>query len=88
MALQDMRQPVDLDLLARRLADAFAGKPPTGRVVGRTAIKNAVAESLDCSELEAEQLVDSLVLRGKLAFVEVPETPGVWDFRISAASRQ
>jgi hypothetical protein len=88
MAIQDMRQPIELDLLARRLAEAFADQPPTGAVVGRTMIRNAVADMLGCSELEAEQLVDSLVLRGKLAFVEVPETPGIWDFRVGAAPRR
>lgn len=83
MALEDMSTPVDLGWLARDLARVFAETPPEGFVVGRTAIRDAVAQKLSCSQLEAEQLVDSLVVRGKLLFVP-DEGPGWWRFQPEA----
>jgi hypothetical protein len=35
-----------------------------GYLDGRTALRDAVVEELRCSELEAEEIVDTLVARG------------------------
>lgn len=47
-----------VDVIRARLGSALSGA-----VVGRTQMRNAVAEHLACSALEAEQLVDTLVGR-------------------------
>lgn len=78
--------PHDLDLsaLVRGLASTFAGAPPVGFVRGRTAVRDAVQHRLSCSQLEAEQLVDTLISRGLLRFTGDPQTaedPGApWVF--------
>jgi hypothetical protein len=57
--------PEDLDLnaLVRQLASRFGGGAPVGYVRGKSALRGAVVEILRCSELEAEQLVDTLEAR-------------------------
>lgn len=56
----------DLDLaeLTRSLRERFAAAPPAGYLVGRTAMRDAVTDELHCSELVAEEIVDTLVARG------------------------
>jgi hypothetical protein len=56
----------DLDLaeLTRCLRERLAGSPPTGYLIGRTALRDAVTDELECSELVAEEIVDTLVARG------------------------
>lgn len=68
--------PRDLDLaeLTRALAVTFAGAAPIGFVRGRTALRDAVKSKLACSDLEAEQIVDTLVARGFLRFTGDPKT--------------
>jgi hypothetical protein len=60
IALEDL----DLAELTRSLRERLAGSPPTGYLVGRTALRDAVTDELQCSELVAEEIVDTLVLRG------------------------
>lgn len=71
-------EQVDLALLARHVATRFRGDPAVGYVVGRTRIRDAVAEHLRCSALEAEQLVDTMVQRGFFQFQAPPGTAGQW----------
>jgi hypothetical protein len=80
MTLQGMHGNYDPDELTRTLARIFARDPPTGVIVGRTALRNAVMDVLGCSELEGEEIVDTLVLRGRLVFVKEPCAIGVWAF--------
>lgn len=56
----------DLDLaeLTLALRERLAGSPPAGYLVGRTALRDAVTDELQCSELLAEEIVDTLVARG------------------------
>jgi hypothetical protein len=68
-------EAIDLAAIAAALESVFSGGPPTGYVQGRTAIRDAVVAHLDCSELEAEMLVDTMVSRGFLRFEGDPEGP-------------
>ena len=56
-------EEIDLAHLARRLLSAV-GSPVEGYVVGRTLMRDAVADILGCSLLEAENLVETLIGRG------------------------
>lgn len=56
-------EEIDLASLARRLLSAV-GSPVEGYVVGRTVMRDAVANILGCSLLEAENLVETLISRG------------------------
>ena len=64
---------VDLASVAQRLKRVFSNAPPQGYVLGRSAFRDAVVEQLGCSELEAENLVDTLVNLGYLRFKGSPE---------------
>jgi hypothetical protein len=57
-------EEVDLAELTGALRARFAGSAPSGYLDGRTALRDAVTEELGCSELEAEEIVDTLVARG------------------------
>ncbi len=57
-------EDVDLAQLTGALRSRLAGSPPAGYLVGRTALRDAVTDELHCSELEAEEIVDTLVSRG------------------------
>ena len=56
-------ESIDLANLSARLRTS-CGPTFTGAVVGRTVIRDEVATMLQCSLLEAEQLVDTLITRG------------------------
>lgn len=66
------------------LADVFRGAPPEGAIKGRTAFRDAVAGKLGCSQLAAEELVDSLVLRGNLRVISSPDAGEIWTIEVSA----
>ena len=57
-------EDVDLAELTASLRARFAGAAPAGYLDGRTVLRDAVAEQLGCSALEAEEIVDTLVARG------------------------
>jgi hypothetical protein len=82
MTLHEMRRIYDPDDLARTLARVFAEAPPTGFIIGRTSVRNVVVEVLGCSQLDADEIVDTLILRGKLVFVKSPDKVGSWAFRV------
>lgn len=69
---------VDIAALLRFLAVAFREAPPEGDVVGRSKLRDAVAAQLGCSQLQAEQLVDTLVLRRCLELVRTPGELPFW----------
>ena len=58
----------DLEDLRRRLATQFESMPPVGYVRGKGALRAAVIGILECSELEAEDLVDTLESRGLIRY--------------------
>lgn len=61
-------EEVDLAELAYALRSAFPFEPPEGFLEGRTVLRDAVRDRLDCSELEAEEVVDTMVSQGFLRF--------------------
>lgn len=71
----------DLNQLAQQLEKAFAAQPPVGAVVGRTRIRDAVALKRGCSQMEAEELVDTMVEQNLLMFEGEEGEPGVWHIR-------
>lgn len=60
---------VDLAELVSGLADSFAGRSVVGFVRGRTALRDAVAARLGCSQLEAEDLVETMVSLGFVRYL-------------------
>lgn len=79
--------PDDLDLnaLVRQLSSHFSGAAPVGYVRGKSAIRAAVVTVLKCSQLEAEQLVDTLEGRGLIRYEgdrsdEVDDLENRWRF--------
>jgi hypothetical protein len=65
-------EDVDLAELTAALHSRFAGAPPTGYLDGRTAMRDAVAEKLDCSALAAEEIVDTLATHGFIRYEGSP----------------
>lgn len=72
---------IDLAELAQRLS-AECGPFVAGLVVGRTRLRDSVANRLSCSTLEAERLVDTMVGRGFLRQVEAADGPVGWEIRL------
>ena len=56
-------EEIDLNELRRQLAARFGQAPPAGYVRGKGDLRAAVVAIVKCSELEAEQLVDTLESR-------------------------
>lgn len=83
MTFQQMRKTYNPDELTYALARMFSSRPPTGFIVGRTLVRDTVADLLDCSQREADEVVDTLILRGRLIFVRPPEEIGAWAFRLA-----
>lgn len=63
---------IDLAELAAVLS-AACGATISGEVIGRTRLRDVVVQHLDCSQLEAELIVDTMIGRG---FVRRQELPG------------
>ena len=61
----DERDLADLALALRR---RFEHQPPVGYLDGKTALRNAVEAELGCSDLEAEEIVDTLELQHHLVY--------------------
>ena len=75
--------PEDVDLadLAQALQAELAGGDVVGYLEGRTALRDYVVGVLSSSELEAEELIDTMVSRGFLRFSGDPRgssPAGVW----------
>ncbi|HEX3595064.1 MAG TPA: hypothetical protein VHU80_08185 [Polyangiaceae bacterium] len=54
---------VDLAEVTERLR-VLCGSVVEGSIVGRTRLRDAALAELGCSELESEELVDTLIVRG------------------------
>jgi len=61
-------EDIDLDELRRELASRLRGAEPAGYVRGKGTLRSAVVEILQCSEMEAEQLVDTLEGRNLIRY--------------------
>lgn len=68
-------EEIDLAVLAHDLASVFGSRPPHGYLTGKTVFRDALVSSLACSELTAEELVDTLISQGFLAYPLGPDAP-------------
>jgi hypothetical protein len=68
---------VDLARLASILRARCGGRVE-GSVVGRTVLRDAVSEHLQCSQLDAENIVDTMIGRGFIVRSHVPDGPEAW----------
>jgi hypothetical protein len=66
-------ESIDLAVLARHLRTVLGSSVP-GAVVGRTVLRDEVLRRLDCSQLEAELLIDTMVGRAFLVLEHDAET--------------
>ena len=66
-------ESVDLANLTDALRARFAGAAPVGYLDGRTQIRDATVAELACSDLEAEEIVDTLIARGFTRYEGDPE---------------
>jgi hypothetical protein len=72
IAVRLVIEDVDLAELTMALRARFGGASPAGYLDGRTVLRDAVAEQLGCSTLEAEEIVDTLVARGFVRYLGDP----------------
>ena len=63
---------VDLACIAGELNRVYAGAPPSGYLLGRTAMRDAVVRFLECSQLQAEEIIDTMIARGLLVYQGSP----------------
>jgi hypothetical protein len=73
-------ESIDLALVARALETAV-GATALGAIVGRTRLRDAVVGHLDCSMLEAEQIVDTMIGRGFLVLERTEDGLDHWVIR-------
>jgi hypothetical protein len=66
--MQFIPENIDMAELAGVLQTVFASEPPRGYLIGRTQLRDAVARRLECSELQAEEVVDTMVSLGYLKY--------------------
>ena len=75
-------EDVDLLDLAERIKRHIpAGEPPVGYLRGRNYFRDVIAQELGCSDLEAEDLVDTLEMNGYLRFAGDPSVRSRADSR-------
>jgi hypothetical protein len=67
-------EEVDLAQLCEMIATELPLEARSGFELGKTTIRDAIAEHLGCSALMAEQLVDTLVMHGMLRYAGDPES--------------
>lgn len=72
---------VDYRAVQKHLRSQFRDAPPEGAIMGRTALRDAVAAFVGCSLLQAEQIVDTLVVRNSVVLVRSPDSPDFWQVR-------
>jgi hypothetical protein len=75
-------EDVDLAELAQTIKRHIPpNEPPVGYLRGRSYFRDVVAHELRCSDMEAEQLVDTLEMNGYLHFEGNPSERSVADSR-------
>jgi hypothetical protein len=73
---------IDLGELARMIRRHIPqGEPPVGYLRGRSYFRDVIAHELQCSDVEAEDLVDTLQMNGYLHFQGDPSERSVADSR-------
>ncbi len=73
---------IDLAEVARLILRHIpANEPPVGYLRGRSYFRDVLVHELRCSEMEAEQLVDTLEMNGYLHFEGNPSERSVADSR-------
>ena len=73
---------IDLEELARKIRERIPpNEPPVGYLRGRSYFRDLLAHDLRCSEMEAEELVDTLEMNGYLHFEGDPSERSVADAR-------
>lgn len=88
----DLEQ-IDLAGVARTLRERFGGGAlEEDYLDGRTLIRDAITDSLGCSELEAEEIVDTMEAREYLRFPRFaddthPSRPFRWHIGVPAGER-
>jgi hypothetical protein len=70
-------EAVDLEDLVDVVRDTTEA-PLAGAIVGRSLLRDIVADHLECSMLEAEELVDTMVSRGIARLERDDEGREVW----------
>jgi hypothetical protein len=85
-------EEIDLAGVARRLHERFSAGLDEDYLDGRTLIRDALVELMECSELEAEELVDTLESREYLRFPRNvddthPNASSRWRIGVPAAER-
>ncbi len=69
---------IDLAEIARLIQRHIpVGEPPVGYLRGRSYFRDVLTHELRCSEMEAEQLVDTLEMNGYLHFEGDPSERSV-----------
>jgi hypothetical protein len=75
-------ESIDLEELARIIRRHVPpNEPPVGYLRGRSYFRDVVAQALQCSDYEAESLVDTLEVNGYLKFKGDPSERSVADSR-------
>jgi hypothetical protein len=75
-------ESIDLQELARMIQRHIPpGDPPVGYLRGRSYFRDVIAHALRCSDVEAEELVDTLEMNGYLQFAGDPSERSVADSR-------
>jgi hypothetical protein len=67
-------EDIDLKELASILKERSPPGEPRGYLRGRSALRDMVREALGCSELTAEELVDTMEARGYLRYGGDPKS--------------
>jgi hypothetical protein len=67
-------EEIDLFALARLLRERFGDTLDEGYLDGRTVLRDAIAAHLRCSDLEAEELVDTMEANGYLHFPQLEDS--------------
>ncbi len=79
-----IHEDLDLRQLTAELKTALAPGEPVGYLRGKALMRNLLVEMKGFSELEAEELVDTLELRGFLRFLGDPSERSIadshWEF--------
>jgi hypothetical protein len=73
-------EQLDLSALVRGLIEDLQTASLLGYIRGKTAMRDAVANRLHCSQLSSEELVDTLIVQGFAHYTGDPAdpSPGYW----------
>lgn len=74
-----MDENTDFPGFARSLASTFFHDPPVGYLRGKTQMRDALVATKGLSELEAEEVLDTLEMQGFLHFEGDPAKPSEVD---------